>query len=241
MRRGAYARIRKTGVIRRIMKKITVLFGNYGSGKTELALNIANRLRKTQKKVALVDLDIVNPYFRSSEQKGMLEEKGIKVIAPVYANTAVDLPTLPPDIYSVFLGGHAVFDCGGDTVGATALGNLKEHFDKVRGQTQFLYVVNTKRPFQQSAQSIIQNLENIQNSARTCADGFVLNSNLGKETTGKELVSGYEIMKEVAKAAGIPIIFVSGTRQALGIFKERRLDYDGEYLCIDIFMRPYWM
>ena len=80
------------------MKKITVLFGNYGSGKTELSLNLALKARQAHDKVSLIDLDIVNPYFRSSEHKEMLSDKGIRVISPVYANTAVDLPALPAEI-----------------------------------------------------------------------------------------------------------------------------------------------
>ncbi len=222
------------------MKKITVLFGNYGSGKTELALNLAVRLSKKNKQTTLIDLDIVNPYFRSSEHKSMLEKLGIKVIAPVFANTAADLPTVSPEVYSAFLGGYSVFDCGGDPAGATALGNLKPNFDAVREQAQVLFVINTSRPFQQDAESIIQSLNNIQQSARIRADGFVLNSNIGKETTGHELSAGYEILKEAAAQTKIPIKFVSGTKSALELFKKES-GYSGECFTLDIFMRPYWM
>ncbi|MDD5017669.1 MAG: hypothetical protein PHO15_06185 [Eubacteriales bacterium] len=223
------------------MKKITILFGNYGSGKTELALNIALDLGRDHKDVSLVDLDIVNPYFRSSEHKNMLESKGIRVIAPVYANTAVDLPTLPPDIYAAFEGGYAVFDCGGDPVGATALGSLKSHFDRVRADTLALYVVNTMRPFQDSADSIIQGFTQIQAAARIKADDFVLNTNLGSETTGDILVNGYGIIRELVKKAGVPLAYVSGTKESLGVFKKRCPDYTGGYITLEIFMRPYWM
>lgn len=223
------------------MKKITVLFGNYGSGKTEIALNTALNLRQIHDKVSLVDIDIVNPYFRSSEHKGMLEEKGIKVIAPIYANTAVDVPSLPPDILSVFKGGYAVFDCGGDPVGAAALGSLKPHFDNVREQTQVLYVVNTKRPFQGSVEPIEQSVERIQANARLGADGFVLNSNLGKDTTGKELEEGYEIMQALVQKTGIPLAYVSGTKISLDEFDKQCPNYNGGYIRIEIFMRPYWM
>ena len=223
------------------MKKITVLFGRYGSGKTELSLNTALGLKREHDTVSLIDLDIVNPYFRSSEHKDMLEEKGIRVIAPVYANTGMDLPTLPPDIYSAFQGGYAVFDCGGDPVGASALGGLKQYFDGMRTQTEVLYVVNTKRPFQNSADKIEQGLLQIQENARLDTDGFILNSNLGKETTGEELAEGYEILAPLAEKTGIPIAYISGTQSSIDRFKERCPGYSGAYICIDIFMRPYWM
>ena len=223
------------------MKRITVLAGNYGSGKTELSLNIALNLARTYSDVSLVDLDIVNPYFRASEHRCRLEAAGIRVIAPVYANTAVDLPTLPPDIYAAFGGGHAVFDCGGDPVGAAALGGLKPHFDAVRSETQMLYVVNTMRPFQRSAEEITQSLEKIQMRARLRADGFIYNANLGPETTGDALAAGYGIMRAASEAAGVPVAYVSGTEEALAVFKARHAEYTGEYLPISIYMRPYWM
>ena len=223
------------------MKRITVLAGNYGSGKTELSLNIALDLARTYSDVTLVDLDIVNPYFRASEHRRMLEEAGIRVVAPVYANTAVDLPTLPPDIYAAFGGGHAVFDCGGDPVGAAALGGLKAHFDAVRSDTQMLYVVNTMRPFQSSAENIAQSLDKIQIRARLRADGFIFNANLGPETTGDALAAGYDIMRAASDMSGVPIEYVSGTEKALDVFKARHPEYTGGFLPIKIYMRPYWM
>ena len=223
------------------MKKITVLYGNYGSGKTELALNIALALRRSHTDVSLIDLDIVNPYFRSSEHKAMLESKGIRVIAPVYANTLVDLPAIPPDVFSAFHGGYAVFDCGGDPVGAAALGGLKPYFDGVRGDTQVLYVVNTKRPFQDSAGRIAQSLGQIQSNARLFTDGFVFNANLGKETTGEELVDGYVLIGELVEKTGVPLRYVSGTKDTLDVFRARYPDYRGEMIEIGIFMRPEWM
>lgn len=223
------------------MKKITVLYGNYGSGKTELALSLALGLKQKYKDVSLIDIDIVNPYFRSSEHRKMLEEKGIRVLAPAYANTGVDLPTLPPGVYSVFKGGYAVFDCGGDPVGAAALGALKDYFDRAREDTEVLFVINTKRPFQENAESIKISFDRIQKSARLFADGFVLNANLGAETTGEELAAGYEIIKELEAMTRVPLKYVSGTESSLKRFHELRPEYTGETISLDILMRPEWM
>lgn len=223
------------------MKRITVLFGNYGSGKTELSLNIALELAKAYSDVTLVDLDIVNPYFRSSEHTAMLQRSGIRVVAPVYANTAVDVPSLPPDVYAAFTGGHAVLDCGGDPVGAAALGSLKPQLEASRHETKVLYVVNTCRPFQDSAQALAESVKRIQLSARLKADGFVLNTNLGQETTGKELIEGYKLVMELSNITGIPLAYVSGTPEALEVFGLQCPQCDAARMPIKLYTRPEWL
>ncbi len=223
------------------MKKITVLFGNYGSGKTELSLNIALKLAEKHSDVALVDLDIVNPYFRSSEHKALLESRGIRVIAPVFANTAVDVPSLPPDVLAAFRHGHAVFDCGGDPVGAAALGGLKPYFDAARADTEVLFVVNTRRPFQDSAERLEESMKRIEGRARLNADGLVLNTNLGPETTGEELVESHEIAQMLAARTGVPLRYVSGTKAALAAFEEKCPGCAGARIELKIYTRLEWM
>ena len=218
-----------------------MFYGYYGSGKTELALNFALKQKERHEDVTLIDFDIVNPYFRSSEHADMLRAKGIRVIAPWFANTQVDIPSLPAEVYSAFSGGYAVFDCGGDPVGATALGALKGRFDSMRSKVDALYVVNTKRPFQEDARRILFGLEQVQKSSRLCADAFVLNANLGAETTGEELKEGYQIITELVSMTGIPLKFVSGTARALEFFRRQCPGYKGGTFKIDIYMRPEWM
>jgi len=223
------------------LKKINVLFGNYGSGKTELSLNLALMLAKRHDNVCLIDLDIVNPYFRSSEHRKLLESHGIRVIAPVYANTAVDLPTLPPDILVAFQGGYAVFDCGGDAVGASALGTLKDRFDACRAETEVLFVINTNRPFQGDAAHLFDSLSRIQDNARLRADGLILNANLGAGTTGDELSLGLPIVRALSDMAGIPLKYVSGTKQALERFFAQHPDVSAQRIELEIFTRPEWL
>ena len=223
------------------MKKIVVLFGNYGSGKTELSLNIALEFARKHDNVTLVDLDIVNPYFRSSEHTAMLQNRGIRVVAPVYANTAVDLPALPPDVYTAFQGGHAVLDCGGDPVGASALGSLKRHIDAMRSDTEALFVVNPCRPFQNSVQALTESLARIQNSARLTADGFVLNANMGTGTTGRELSEGLNVVQRLSQEMGIPLAYVSGTPDALAQFNKEHADVVATRIALELFTRPEWL
>jgi hypothetical protein len=223
------------------MKKITVLFGNYGSGKTELALNLALALSAQHKDVSLIDFDIVNPYFRSSEHTAMLQKNGIRVISPVYANTGVDLPSLPPDIYAAFQGGYAVFDCGGDPVGAAALGSLKAQFDAQRDNVEALFVVNTNRPFQADAQQLAESVSRIQHSARLVADGFILNANLGSGTTGNELNESFPIIQELSALTGTPLKYISGTKETLALFEMHHPNVNTERIELKIFTRPEWL
>jgi hypothetical protein len=188
-----------------------------------------------------VDLDIVNPYFRSSEHTELLQSRGIRVIAPVFANTAVDVPSLPPDVYAAFGYEYAVFDCGGDPVGAAALGGLKPRFDTMRSDTEALFVVNTRRPFQDSAEKLEESLKRVEDRARLNADGLVLNANLGPETTGDELAEGYEIVQELASRTGVPLRYASGTREALAAFEARCSDCAAERFEIKIYTRLEWM
>lgn len=223
------------------MKKIAVFFGNYGSGKTELSLNLALHLAQEHTDVSLVDLDIVNPYFRSSEHATMLKDHGIRVISPVYANTAVDLPSLPPDIFAAFQGGYAVFDCGGDPVGAAALGSLKAQFDAQLDDVDALFVVNTNRPFQSDAAQLAESLTRIQQSARLKASGLVLNTNLGSGTTGDELAKSFPIVRELSETFGIPITYVSGTKKSLELFALQYPGFAAQRIELKIFTRPEWL
>lgn len=139
-------------------KRYTVLVGNYGSGKTELAVATARRqrARKPEGRIALVDLDIVNPYFRSAEQHALLEAEGIEVFMPSFAMSTVDIPALPAQIQAVFEQpyAHVVIDVGGDDTGATALGRYAPYTRALRDEMNVLYVVNPCRPFSSSVEDI---------------------------------------------------------------------------------------
>ena len=125
-------------------RRLKVLVGHYGSGKTELAVNMALRLAQTARTM-LIDLDIVNPFFRSAEVKPLLQENGVEVVYPAYALSGVDIPILPAEVERAFTAdGFSVFDVGGDDDGAVALGRYHAQFSACPADVYF--VVNPFRP-----------------------------------------------------------------------------------------------
>jgi len=220
------------------MKHYTVFLGNYGSGKTELSINTALALSK-KGQVALVDMDIVNPYFRSSEHGLLLQEHGVRVIAPPYANTAVDVPALGAEVYAAFEQDYAVFDAGGDPVGATALGAYKRYFDQIKGDLSVYYVVNARRPFQKDMNEARAMLAQIEGSARLKIDGLVNNTNLARETTADDLVFGYDYCRKLGEYTGLPIAFSSGTKEVLASYQ--KMGGQGKTVELQIFTRPDWL
>lgn len=191
-------------------KRINIIVGHYGSGKTEFALNFAFNLKKIYEKVYIIDLDIVNPYFRTADVKEKLNSFGIDVIASQYACTNVDIPALPPDIIRVFSEKDAavVFDVGGDDDGAIALGRYKQYFE--REPYELLFVVNTFRPLTKTADDIKEMMKAIEIVSRLKITGLVNNSNLASLTTINELISGQKIIEKVSSELGVALKYISG-------------------------------
>lgn len=232
------------------MKQFYVLIGNFGSGKTEIALNLAFQAVQNGK-TTLIDLDIVNPYFRLAEHKSKIQEFGIKLIYPLFAMTGVDVPALPPDIYSAFIDDSAtvIFDVGGDPAGATALGQYKRNFEQIvqNGATlETLYVVNPRRPRSSTPELALEMLEKIRFRSRLTITGFVNNGNLSIETTDDDILAGYELMRAISDETGIPVRFTTGEEQALSRFltyaDENKLDkkYIGDPFFIKTYMHRDW-
>ena len=189
--------------------RIHIIVGHYGSGKTEFAINYALRLLKRYKTVYIVDLDIVNPYFRTNDVKQKLEEKGLKVIASPYASSNVDVPSLPSDIQRVFSDKEAavVFDVGGDDDGAVALGRYKHYFEAE--PTEMLFVVNVFRPMTATAAQIAEMIPEIEAVSRLKVTGLVNSSNLADLTTVAETVKGQTITEEASALSGFPCRYIS--------------------------------
>ncbi len=227
-----------SGVGDKHMKHFIIFAGNYGSGKTELSLNMALRMAEKGKTV-LCDMDIVNPYFRSAESKEMLEQNGIRLIAPPFANTTVDIPALSAEVYAAFDSEYAVFDAGGDPVGATALGGFKQYFENVRDKLAFYYVVNARRPFQSDVNDAVEMLRQIQANSRLTIDALVNNTNMANETTADDLLYGETMCAKIGRETGLKVAFTSGMPKVLQEYEER--GYRGEAFEIEIFTRPEWL
>ena len=216
-------------------RKVIALVGAYGSGKTEISLNFASKLIKNARTV-LADLDIVNPYFRSSEKIAEMEKSGVEVIAPVFANTNVDSPMLSPKVggYFMFKDINYILDAGGDQVGSKALGQYRHKIAENGGKLYF--VVNTKRPFTSDVDGIINMMSRVELGSSMKIDGIIHNSNMSYESTGQELIDGYDIINEVSKKTGIPVILTCGMKNQLERFV-KETGYTGETMVLDRFMK----
>ncbi len=195
--------------------KITVICGHYGCGKTNLVLNLALEAAKEGGPVTLADMDVVNPYFRSSEYGALLRERGVRLIAPVFAGTTLDTPTLPPDLYSLFEepAGHVLIDAGGDDAGVTALGGL--HRELSECGYEMLYVINRYRALSQTPEEAAQLLFEIESASHLKATGVVNNSHLGLETDLETLLEALPFARKTAELLKLPLLFSTAPDFAL--------------------------
>ena len=196
-------------------QRITIICGHYGCGKTNLTLNLALERAALGQPVTVVDLDIVNPYFRSSEYRGLLEGRGVRLIAPVFAGTTLDTPILPPEVSSIFdeAAGQVFIDAGGDDAGVTALGGLHARLEE--SGYSMLYVVNRYRALSQTAEEAAALLGEIEHACRLRATGMVNNSHLGVETKLADLERALPFAQEAARLTGLPLLYSTAPDFAL--------------------------
>ena len=220
-------------------KRIRIIIGHYGSGKTEFSVNYAMKLKQaTSSKVAIADLDIVNVYFRSREKQVMLEEQGIKVIASSIAGNALDLPAVAADIITPLedKSYEYVIDVGGDSVGARVLGRFKNYIED--GDYDMFMVVNANREQIMDLEGIKRHKETIEATSRLKVTGFINNTHLIRETTLEDVLKGDKLLKEASKELGIPIRYVSAMSHIASQIPD---EVSGEILALDLIMRDQWM
>ena len=201
-------------------KRITLLCGHYGSGKTNIAVNMAMELRKMYERVAVADLDIVNPYFRTLDSRDDFEHAGIRLIVSAYANSNVDIPALPQDMYALTDDPalHAVVDVGGDDRGAYALGRLSPAIREENNYDMFL-VINKYRPLTPDAESTLEIMHEIEAAASLPFTGIINNSNLAAETTPETVLNSVSYAEEVSRLSGLPLVLTSAeTTVAEGLY-----------------------
>lgn len=221
------------------MKRITIYTGNLGSGKTEIAINTALGLMKQGKKTALVDLDIINPYFRTRLVKDKLESTGLHIVSPDSKYSFSDQPAVSPAVKGVLLNNEitGVFDVGGDDVGAIALGQYRDQFPK--GEYHLLFAVNCCRPFTGNPEGIIKYLNSIENASGMKVTGLVNNTNLGSETSLNTVIAGYKTLSEVSEFLGLDIVFTC-VKKELESATRKELGEKNPVLTMEKFMKTPW-
>ncbi len=191
-------------------KRVTLLAGHYGSGKTNIAVNYAEYLKKLGYDVVIADLDIVNPYFRTKDSSGRLENSGIRIISPEYANSNVDLPALPSELYGVVenRSAHAVLDIGGDDRGAYALGRFTPYILE-ENDYEMVFVANFCRPLTQNPEEALEVMREIEAAGGIGFTAIVNNTNLGRETTPEVVYNSMAKTKRLSELSGLPVLFTS--------------------------------
>lgn len=191
-------------------KRISIICGHYGSGKTNIAVNMAIKAKKNFERVTIADMDIVNPYFRTKDSEELLEKAGINLICSEYANTNLDIPALPQDIYSIVddKNQRCILDIGGDDRGAMVLGRLVSSIIE-ENDYEMLFVANKYRPLTQDAISAIEVMREIELACKIPFTAIINNSNLGNETTPEDVLESLAYAEEISNLTGIPIAFTS--------------------------------
>ncbi len=217
------------------VKKITILTGHYGSGKTNVSVNLALELAKRGEKVTVVDLDIVNPYFRTADFGELFEKNGITLVSSMYANTNLDIPAISFDIERIATeDGYLIIDVGGDDSGATALGRYREPFERFKDDIEMLYVINCYRYMTRFPEEALELFHEIEATARFKHTGIINNSNLGNMTTKYTILDSLDFASKVAEGAHLPLLFTSAPRS----IKCDELDDKVKY--VDIYVKPIW-
>ena len=190
-------------------KPFTLICGHYGCGKTNLSLNIALDLVARGEKVTRVDMDVVNPYFRSSDYRELVQQAGVRLIASAFAGGNLDSPVIPAEIASIFDSpeGYILIDVGGDDVGATALGRFSQKIKAI--DYDMLYVINKNRPITADAASAGEILGEIERKSRIKATGIVNNTHLMGFTTEETILSSMEYAEQTAREMNLPLRFTT--------------------------------
>ena len=218
------------------MKRMQIITGHYGSGKTEYAVNLAMDMAGTMENVVLADLDIVNPYFRSYEQTKMLEDAGIRVIVTSCGGVA-DIPALNPAVMSVFQDKkwNGVLDIGGDPIGARVLARFAHQIHE--DEYDLLFVLNANRPETRDVECALQYMRGIEAECHLKVTGIVNNTHLCAETTAEEIIKGANLARALSEKTGLPIVHHAVQKKFVEAVKDQLTE---PVLPMNIYMRKPW-
>ena len=193
-------------------KRLTLFAGHYGSGKTNIAVNYALTLSREGTKVCIADLDIVNPYFRTKDSATVLENAGVELISPQFANTNVDLPALPAEAYKLVTdrSTYAIMDIGGDDRGAYALGRYVPSILE-EDNYRMIFVANCYRPLTRTPEDALEVMREIEAACGLAFTDIINNSNLGSETTAETVNDSREFAENLSRLSGLPVFATTAT------------------------------
>ncbi len=189
-------------------KRLYIIAGHYGSGKTNVAVNLAVKIKNDGFKVKIADLDIVNPYFRTKDSADVLEKEGIELISPSFANSNVDLPALPQEAYGLFQqkSFYGVVDVGGDDRGAYALGRYAPYILE-ENNFEMCFVFNSYRPLTRTAEEAFEVMNEIETACKIKFTSIINNSNIGEDTDKEDILASFIEAEKLSKISKLPIIF----------------------------------
>ncbi len=220
-------------------KRIRIIIGHYGSGKTEFSMNYVMKLRQeVEGNIAIADLDVVNVYFRTREKRDMLIENNIRPIDSAVRAAAVDVPSVSAEVMSPIQDEsyNYIMDVGGDYIGAKVVGRF---YHIIEGKEYDMFcVINANRIESDTAPKVIDHIRNIEAASKCKVTGLINNTHLVRETTVDDVLRGQELVKEVSKETNIPIKYVSCLES---IVKDLPKDIEGEIFPIKMYMRESWM
>ncbi|QOX62627.1 ATP-binding protein [Anoxybacterium hadale] len=224
-------------------KRIRVVVGHYGSGKTEFSVNYALKLAEQGNKTALADLDIANPYFRSRERQGLLEEQGVRVYSNIFGyDITADLPAITAAIRGPLEDPlcQIVIDAGGDHLGARILIQFDRYFDQA--DSDFFCVVNGRRPETSTLAGAMNHIFKIEKETGRRITGLINNTHLLKETEAEDVIRGYHLCTELSSRLGVPFKYNCCVQTLLEELKQKTIQYqDFHIFPMRLYMRESWL
>lgn len=220
-------------------KRLVIIIGHYGSGKSEFSVNYAVKMKEKFENVSIADLDIVNPYFRSREKRDFFEKIGVKVFDSSIRNTAVDIPALPAQMMGVILNPNekSILDVGGDPVGARVLARYAEQIKNT--EYDMFFVINGNRPETSTVEGAIKYLKMIEATSKLKVTGLINNTHMLKDTRAEDVEFGHELTKKVSWETDIPIRYEAVIKETADKIKNEEILE--KLFPINLYMREEWM